>query len=125
MFQNVTSNIAASEHEITKPNTPSLDFINYVEAEVSRLKQRLRQEVASATPAAVSGLPIDNIPDLFASTYSDVPLHDLQSKEITGLKWPEQSGKLLGLIVNSPRALDGATPQDCFEPREACCSGQC
>ncbi|XP_034708567.1 65-kDa microtubule-associated protein 3-like isoform X1 [Vitis riparia] len=39
MFQNVTSNIAASEHEITEPNTLSLNFINYVEAEVSRLEQ--------------------------------------------------------------------------------------
>ena len=100
-----------------KPNTLSLDFINYVEAEVSRLKQRLRQEVASATPAAVSGLPINEIPDLFASTYSDVPLLDLQPKEILGLRWPEQSGKLLGLIVSSLRALDGATPHDCSEPR--------
>ncbi|WJZ87391.1 hypothetical protein VitviT2T_006775 [Vitis vinifera] len=72
-----------------KPNTLSLDFINYVEAEVSRLKQRLRQEVASASPAAVSGLPINDIPDLFTSTYSDVPLLDLQPKEILGLRWPE------------------------------------
>ncbi|KAL5570031.1 hypothetical protein UlMin_026606 [Ulmus minor] len=39
MFQNVTSNIAASEHEITEPNTLSVDFINYVEAEVSRLEE--------------------------------------------------------------------------------------
>ncbi|GMJ13542.1 PLEIADE, MICROTUBULE-ASSOCIATED PROTEIN 65-3 [Hibiscus trionum] len=39
MFQNVTCNVAASEHEITEPNTLSVDFINYVEAEVSRLEQ--------------------------------------------------------------------------------------
>ncbi|XP_062073300.1 65-kDa microtubule-associated protein 3 isoform X3 [Humulus lupulus] len=39
MFQNVTCNIAASEDEITEPNTLSLDFINYVEAEVSRLEE--------------------------------------------------------------------------------------
>uniref|UniRef100_A0A6M2F212 65-kDa microtubule-associated protein 3-like n=1 Tax=Populus davidiana TaxID=266767 RepID=A0A6M2F212_9ROSI len=38
-FQNVTCNIAASEHEITEPNTLSLDFIKYVEAEVSRLEE--------------------------------------------------------------------------------------
>ncbi|KAE8681496.1 65-kDa microtubule-associated protein 3 [Hibiscus syriacus] len=38
-FQNVTCNVAASEHEITEPDTPSVDFINYVEAEVSRLEQ--------------------------------------------------------------------------------------
>lgn len=30
MFQNVTCNVAASEHEITEPNTLSVDFINYV-----------------------------------------------------------------------------------------------
>jgi Ase1/PRC1/MAP65 family protein len=30
MFQNVTSNIAASEHEITEPNTLSIDFLSYV-----------------------------------------------------------------------------------------------
>uniref|UniRef100_A0A1D1XLT1 65-kDa microtubule-associated protein 3 n=1 Tax=Anthurium amnicola TaxID=1678845 RepID=A0A1D1XLT1_9ARAE len=39
MFQNVTCNIAASEHEITEPGTLSLDFISYVEAEVSRLEE--------------------------------------------------------------------------------------
>ncbi|TYG60190.1 hypothetical protein ES288_D07G048500v1 [Gossypium darwinii] len=39
MFQNVTCNIAASEHEITEPNTLSVDFIKYVEAEVSRLEE--------------------------------------------------------------------------------------
>ncbi|XVF12377.1 hypothetical protein REPUB_Repub08aG0112200 [Reevesia pubescens] len=39
MFRNVTCNIASSEHEITEPNTLSVDFINYVEAEVSRLEE--------------------------------------------------------------------------------------
>ncbi|XP_065876155.1 65-kDa microtubule-associated protein 3 [Euphorbia lathyris] len=39
MFQNVTCNIAASEDEITEPNTLSVDFINYVEAEVYRLEE--------------------------------------------------------------------------------------
>ncbi|WCJ37642.1 65-kDa microtubule-associated protein 3 [Euphorbia peplus] len=39
MFQNVTCNIAASEDEITEPNTLSVDFINYVEAEVHRLEE--------------------------------------------------------------------------------------
>ncbi|CAN1286977.1 65-kDa microtubule-associated protein 3 [Linum perenne] len=38
-FQNVTSNIAATEHEITEPNTLSLDFLNFVAAEVSRLEE--------------------------------------------------------------------------------------
>ncbi|XP_043702226.1 65-kDa microtubule-associated protein 3-like [Telopea speciosissima] len=39
MFQNVTRNIAASEHEVTEPNILSEDFINYVGAEVSRLEE--------------------------------------------------------------------------------------
>ncbi|XP_058086998.1 65-kDa microtubule-associated protein 3-like isoform X2 [Magnolia sinica] len=39
MFQNVTCNIAASEHEITEPGILSADFINYVETEVSRLEE--------------------------------------------------------------------------------------
>lgn len=30
LFQNVTCNVAASEHEITEPNTLSVDFINHV-----------------------------------------------------------------------------------------------
>ncbi|XP_010277391.1 PREDICTED: 65-kDa microtubule-associated protein 3 [Nelumbo nucifera] len=38
IFQNVTCNIAASEHEITEQNTLSVEFINYVEEEVSRLE---------------------------------------------------------------------------------------
>ncbi|XP_050220361.1 uncharacterized protein LOC126670630 [Mercurialis annua] len=32
-------------------------------------------------------------------------------------KWPEQSEELLGLIVNSLRALDGAVPPGCPEPK--------
>lgn len=30
VFQNVTCNIAASEHEVTEPNTLSEEFINHV-----------------------------------------------------------------------------------------------
>ncbi|OAY69667.1 65-kDa microtubule-associated protein 3, partial [Ananas comosus] len=39
LFQNVTRNIAAAEDEITEPNTLSMDFLSYVEAEVLRLEQ--------------------------------------------------------------------------------------
>ncbi|GFZ15242.1 microtubule associated protein (MAP65/ASE1) family protein [Actinidia rufa] len=39
MFQNVTCNIAASEHEITEPNMLAMDLINNVVAEVSRLEE--------------------------------------------------------------------------------------
>ncbi|XP_076930185.1 65-kDa microtubule-associated protein 3-like [Bidens hawaiensis] len=38
-FQSVTCNIAASEEEIAEPNLLSVEFINYVEAEVSRLEE--------------------------------------------------------------------------------------
>ncbi|XP_039135266.1 65-kDa microtubule-associated protein 9-like [Dioscorea cayenensis subsp. rotundata] len=37
-FRRVTCNIAASEHEITEPNALSIDFINHVALEVSRLE---------------------------------------------------------------------------------------
>ncbi|KAJ0113701.1 hypothetical protein Patl1_00276 [Pistacia atlantica] len=39
VFQHVTKNIAASEHEITEPNMLSVKNIKYVEGEVSRLEQ--------------------------------------------------------------------------------------
>ncbi|KAJ6872652.1 65-kDa microtubule-associated protein 9-like [Populus alba x Populus x berolinensis] len=39
MFDNVTSKIAASESEISEPKTLSMDFINHVEEEVSRLEK--------------------------------------------------------------------------------------
>ncbi|XP_010555626.1 PREDICTED: 65-kDa microtubule-associated protein 3-like [Tarenaya hassleriana] len=38
-FQHVTCNVAASEHEITEPNSLSEDFLKYVEAEVARLDE--------------------------------------------------------------------------------------
>ncbi|XP_020571658.1 LOW QUALITY PROTEIN: 65-kDa microtubule-associated protein 3-like [Phalaenopsis equestris] len=39
LFQNVTCLVAASENELTEPNTLSADFLNYVEAEVLRLEE--------------------------------------------------------------------------------------
>ncbi|XP_030951361.1 uncharacterized protein LOC115974924 [Quercus lobata] len=58
---------------------------------------------------ALPGQPICP-PETSAGTSENVPL---RSKT----KWPEQSEELLGLIVNSLRALDGAVPQGCPEPR--------
>ncbi|GMY29268.1 Ubiquitin carboxyl-terminal hydrolase 13 [Fagus crenata] len=58
---------------------------------------------------ALPGQPICP-PETSAGTSEHVPL---RSKT----KWPEQSEELLGLIVNSLRALDGAVPQGCPEPR--------
>ncbi|PIM99700.1 Microtubule-associated protein essential for anaphase spindle elongation [Handroanthus impetiginosus] len=39
IFQKVTCNIAASEEEMTEPDMLSVDYINYVSAEVSRLEE--------------------------------------------------------------------------------------
>lgn len=58
----------------------------------------------------VGGQPIYP-PETSAGGYPENP--SLRSKT----KWPEQSEELLGLIVNSLRALDGAVPQGCPEPR--------
>ncbi|KAG6706531.1 hypothetical protein I3842_07G226200 [Carya illinoinensis] len=49
-------------------------------------------------------------PETSAGASEHVPIH-------SKTKWPEQSEELLGLIVNSLRALDGAVPQGCPEPR--------
>ncbi|KAK6236992.1 hypothetical protein QUC31_020783 [Theobroma cacao] len=59
---------------------------------------------------AIPGQPISP-PETSAGGYSENS--SLRSKT----KWPEQSEELLGLIVNSLRALDGAVPQGCPEPR--------
>ncbi|KAL0407628.1 UNVERIFIED_CONTAM: hypothetical protein Sradi_1697200 [Sesamum radiatum] len=58
----------------------------------------------------VPGLPICP-PETSADGSNENPA--LRSKA----KWPEQSEELLGLIVNSLRALDGAVPEGCPEPR--------
>ncbi|XP_073050755.1 uncharacterized protein [Primulina eburnea] len=50
-------------------------------------------------------------PETSPSSSSEVPL--LQPNTT----WPQQSEELLGLIVNSLRALDGVVPQGCPEPR--------
>ncbi|XP_062219641.1 uncharacterized protein LOC133919293 isoform X2 [Phragmites australis] len=42
---------------------------------------------------------------------------DEGSEQASRLKWPEQSEELLGLILNSLRALDNAVPHGCPEPR--------
>ncbi|KAJ9702253.1 hypothetical protein PVL29_004137 [Vitis rotundifolia] len=54
-------------------------------------KQRRREEAAAAAAASasVAGISIGDTPDPLASNYGDVPLVDLQSKEVTGLKWTD------------------------------------
>ncbi|KAL0327654.1 UNVERIFIED_CONTAM: Aspartate--tRNA ligase 2, cytoplasmic [Sesamum angustifolium] len=53
-------------------------------------RQRKRQEAAAAASAAagVSGVTLET-EDPLAANYGDVPLNDLQSKEISGKKWTE------------------------------------
>ncbi|KAI3468007.1 hypothetical protein Pfo_024670 [Paulownia fortunei] len=58
----------------------------------------------------VPGQPICP-PETSAAGSNENPSHRSKAK------WPEQSEELLGLIVNSLRALDGAVPQGCPEPR--------
>ncbi|KAF7079512.1 hypothetical protein CFC21_083732 [Triticum aestivum] len=43
---------------------------------------------------------------------------DESSDQASGTKWPDQSEELLGLIVNSLKALDCAVPHGCPEPRK-------
>ncbi|KAL1097802.1 hypothetical protein V6Z11_D05G060300 [Gossypium hirsutum] len=82
---------------------------------------------------------VDDGSTAFAVQSSDMNGIDISGKAIPGLpisppetsaggslensslcsktKWPEQSEELLGLIINSLRALDGAVPHGCPEPR--------
>ncbi|KAL5559772.1 hypothetical protein UlMin_035983 [Ulmus minor] len=66
----------------------------------------------NGVPLLVKALPEQRIypPETSAGDSENVSLR-------TKTKWPEQSEELLGLIVNSLRALDGAVPQGCPEPR--------
>ncbi|WCJ30327.1 TRAF-like family protein [Euphorbia peplus] len=59
---------------------------------------------------ALPGLPINPPVTMAGGSSENASLR-------TKTKWPEQSEELLGLIVNSLRALDGAVPQGCPEPR--------
>ncbi|GLJ26397.1 hypothetical protein SUGI_0508920 [Cryptomeria japonica] len=45
------------------------------------------------------------------------PLGLSNSNQMQKIKWPEQLDELLGLITNSLRALDGAVPKGCPEPK--------
>ncbi|CAL5057168.1 unnamed protein product [Urochloa decumbens] len=47
---------------------------------------------------------------------TDLPA-DEGPEQVSRSKWPEQSEELLGLILNSLRALDSAVPHGCPEPR--------
>lgn len=58
--------------------------------------------------------PVSSPPESTAQESSGVN----NSDQMQETKWPEQSEELLGLIVNSLRALDGAISQGGPEPRQ-------
>ncbi|CAL0305721.1 unnamed protein product [Lupinus luteus] len=66
---------------------------------------------------ALPGQPIICPPETSATGSENMPVW-------SKTKWPEQSEELLGLIVNSLRALDGAVSQGCPEPRRRSQSAQ-
>ncbi|CAA0819438.1 Class II aminoacyl-tRNA and biotin synthetases superfamily protein [Striga hermonthica] len=61
-------------------------------AKLERQRQRKRQEAAAA---AVSSVTIEADP--LAANYGDIPLNDMQSKEISGKKWTEVKDLVAGL----------------------------
>ncbi|TYH69524.1 hypothetical protein ES332_D05G062500v1 [Gossypium tomentosum] len=63
----------------------------------------------------ISGKAIHGLPISPPETSAGGSLEN--SSLCTKTKWLEQSEELLGLIINSLRALDGAVPQGCPEPR--------
>ncbi|CAN1287796.1 Ubiquitin C-terminal hydrolase 13 [Linum perenne] len=67
----------------------------------------------SAIEVTSKAIPAHSISPPIATAGSAIESASLRAKA----KWPEQSEELLGLIVNSLRALDGAVPQGCPEPR--------
>ncbi|GLJ50491.1 hypothetical protein SUGI_1075860 [Cryptomeria japonica] len=58
-------------------------------------------------------LPASSPPDSTAHEPSGLN----NSKQMQKMKWLEQLDELLGLIINSLRALDGAVPKGCPEPK--------
>lgn len=73
-----------------------------------------------SSDANISGMPEKAVPGQPISppetSAGDLSVDDSYIRT-SKTKWPEQSEELLGLIVNSLRALDGAVPQGCPEPR--------
>ncbi|KAF3779789.1 Ubiquitin carboxyl-terminal hydrolase 13 [Nymphaea thermarum] len=91
------------------------------------VQQRLdtvQNEVCNAQAVQSSDMKSIDSLGTFSSHSSSPPetsasdaLADDMSNKNAKTKWPEQSEELLGLIVNSLRALDGAVPHGCPEPR--------
>lgn len=77
--------------------------------------QSMRSGSVGTTEADVHEKVIPGLPTYPPETSARGPSETASLRSKT--KWPEQSEELLGLIVNSLRALDGAVPQGCPEPR--------
>ncbi|XP_051119263.1 aspartate--tRNA ligase 2, cytoplasmic [Andrographis paniculata] len=78
----------ASEEPSQNPTGEENSEKKLSKKELAKLeRQRKRQEAAAASAAAaVSAVTLD---DPLAANYGDVPLTDLQSKEVSGRKWTE------------------------------------
>ncbi|KAL0297411.1 UNVERIFIED_CONTAM: Aspartate--tRNA ligase 2, cytoplasmic [Sesamum radiatum] len=81
----------SSEEPLQNPPSEENPEKKLSKKELAKLeRQRKRQEAAAAASAAagVSGVTLET-EDPLAANYGDVPLNDLQSKEISGKKWTE------------------------------------
>ncbi|KAL3645839.1 hypothetical protein CASFOL_011019 [Castilleja foliolosa] len=78
-FEEPSQNVASEENSEKKLSKKDISKLE---------RRRKRQELAAASAAAaVSSVTLEADP--LASNYGDVPLNDLQSKEISGKKWTE------------------------------------
>ncbi|XP_023760022.1 uncharacterized protein LOC111908425 [Lactuca sativa] len=113
---------ASSPPELDRRTTTTTTTTGVTESSQVYAHERLDSggnEIASASAVQSSEFmtekpfagPPFSPPETYAASSSESS--SLRSKA----KWPEQSEELLGLIVNSLRALDGAVPQGCPEPR--------
>lgn len=85
-------------------------------AQISIIYSNSRTVGGSSTLVRSQVLFLCNCHKLWTSWFCFLALTVLNNPNFQ-TKWPEQSEELLGLIVNSLRALDGAVPQGCPEPR--------
>nr|TKW40281.1 hypothetical protein SEVIR_1G235800v2 [Setaria viridis] len=99
LTESACSNVCA----ITEPNSDNIrDSPTVRDADLATNEITANNQEHSCFPLETSAtdLPADEGPE-----------------QASRSKWPEQSEELLGLIVNSLRALDSAVPHGCPEPR--------
>ncbi|KAE8694717.1 Microtubule associated protein family protein isoform 3 [Hibiscus syriacus] len=102
MFQNVTCNIDASKHEITEPNTLSMDFIKY-QNERACLKKRLElDEICRKTHLVVSQSVIEDAIKTFESGVVDAA-NILEQIE---LQIPNLANPREGVVLELSRAWE-------------------